>query len=121
VDDSPKFRLQSASLVWSLIELGGVTGSQIVVHYVGDPPRDFRDLMTRRYGVDVLADPRRRASGATRSAVRHVRRFDGRVVLLDCDTLVTRPVLAARRRRPPSVDTRHRSPGVLRRSSRTQG
>ena len=122
VDASPKFRLQAASLVWSLIELGGVPCPQIVVHYVGEPPPDFRDLMARRYGVEV-----RPIQGAAHPYCNKIQQldtfagFDGRVVLLDCDMMVTRPVpwprdaaVAAKR-----VDTATPPAGVLRRISRT--
>jgi 2-polyprenyl-3-methyl-5-hydroxy-6-metoxy-1,4-benzoquinol methylase len=118
VDASPKFRLQAASLVWSLIALGGVRGSAIVVHCVGEPPRDFRDLMVRRYGVEV-----RSIDGAAHPYCNKIQQLDtfagcdGRVVLLDCDTMVTRPVpwprdaaVAAKR-----VDTATPPAAVLRR------
>jgi 2-polyprenyl-3-methyl-5-hydroxy-6-metoxy-1,4-benzoquinol methylase len=92
VDDHPKFRLQAAYLVWSLIELGGVDPVQVVVHYVGDPPHAFRALMTGRHRVEL-----RRVSAAQHAYCNKVQQLDTfagaheRVVLLDCDTIVTRP------------------------------
>jgi 2-polyprenyl-3-methyl-5-hydroxy-6-metoxy-1,4-benzoquinol methylase len=93
VDNHPKFHLQAYYLLTTLTRLGNVSIDQIIVHYAGEIPAYFRKSISDRFNIDIRQVEKNIHPYCNK--IQQLETFlntSEDVVLLDCDTVVTRPV-----------------------------
>lgn len=94
VDNHPKFHLQAYYLLTTLTKLGNVPSDQIIVHYAGQIPENFRKIISEQFATEIRQVER--SIHPYCNKIQQLKTFldtDEDVILLDCDTVVTRPVL----------------------------
>lgn len=116
VDNHPKFHLQAYYLLTTLTKLGNINPEQITVHYAGEIPDRFQKIISERFNLEIRQVDKLNHPYCNK--IQQLKTFeavDQDVVLLDCDTVVTRPVcwpqigsVAAKR-----VDTATPPPSVM--------
>ena len=100
VDNDPKFHLQAYYLLLTLTHLGKVSCHDIILHYAGTIPMNFKKTIEKRFPVRI-----REVTKHDHPYCNKILQLDSLagenedIVLLDCDTVIVRPV------RWPNIDS----------------